>query len=84
MKKTNQATRKPAATVPVQAVDEVMRLYNGWLAYLLGRIGEREIRVEAAELTRALETLSCRVEREGDAYVIRLTDGEGRDARDGA
>lgn len=93
----NKRPRRPA--VPYEALDETLRLYGGWLSYLLGRLGESVVRVEADELRHALETLSCRVEKEGSAYVIHMehagdsakggdTDGgqeseENRDGRDG-
>ncbi len=68
-------TKKPqhkAATVPLDSLDETMQLYNGWLAYLLTRLGESTVRVERADLANALRTLSCRVERDGEAYIIRM------------
>ncbi len=54
------------------ALDETLRLYHAWLAYLLTRLGEKIVRVEADELRRALADLSCAVSREDDAYIIRL------------
>ncbi len=72
---------KKSAAVSVEALDETLRLYNGWLAYLLKRLGEAALRVEAEELRVALDTLSCRVEREGSTYVIYMETGarEGED-----
>ncbi len=55
-----------------QAVKETLHICRCWMAYLLTRIGESSIRVEAADLTRALDELSCHVERDGHAYVIQL------------
>ena len=54
------------------AMDETLRLYGGWLAYLLTRLGEDVIRVPAEDLRHALEHLSCGVTKEGDAYVIYM------------
>ncbi len=82
MKKTSRVPHK-AEAVSVAVLDEMMRLYNGWLSYLLRRLGEQEIRVESEELKAALETLSCRVEREGSGYVIRMCDPEGGEVHGG-
>ncbi len=71
MNKSNRVRKSPAV-VPQTALDEVLHLYNGWLAYLLRRLGEECVRVEAADLKEALDTLSCRVEREGNGYVISM------------
>ncbi len=73
----------PDSAVSAAAVDEMMHLYNGWLAYLLRRLGVSAMRVERAELEQALAQLSCRVEREGNAYVIRMEDGERGETDDG-
>ena len=54
------------------AVAETLRLAHAWLAYLLTRLGEETVRVEAADLRRALDELSCSVSREGNSYVIAL------------
>ncbi len=75
--KSEALPRRKEGTVSLGALNETLYLYNGWLAYLLKRLGEREICVEADELRRALETLSCRVEKvekegNGGAYVIRM------------
>lgn len=55
-----------------EAVDELTRLYQAWLALLLRRVGTKEIRVTVGELGEALSHPLCEVTREGDAYVIRL------------
>ncbi len=66
-------------------MEEVLHLYGGWLAYLLTRIGEDTIRVPCRDIRQALKTLSCRVSREGDEYVIRqLCPGETRSDTDGS
>ncbi len=67
-------TKKPLEANAVNSADveELLRLCQGWMAYLLTRLHESCIRVEASELRSALATLSCRVEREDSAYVIRL------------
>ncbi len=70
---------KKNATIDAAAFDEVMHLCTGWLAYLLRRLGEDTVRVPADALREALATLSCRVEKDGEAYVIRLA----TDAADG-
>ena len=56
----------------VDAVEETLRLYHAWLAVLLMRCGEQEIRVSAAQLKEALGKLKCRVTREEGDYVIFL------------
>ena len=69
------------------AMDETLRLYGGWLAYLLDRLGEDVIRVPAEDLRHALEHLSCGVQKEGNAYVIYMEraggQGKGGDADGG-
>ncbi len=84
-----QTTRKSAdrahgPSVSLAAVEETLRLYDGWLSYLLRRLGETTVRVEAADLREALQTLSCRVERDGSGYVIRLESGCDRERAGGA
>lgn len=61
------------------AVSETLRLYHGWLSYLLTRLGEETVRVEADDLSRAIRELSCSVSKEGSAYIIRLGAAEGMD-----
>ena len=60
------------------AVEELTRLYGGWLAYLLRLAGQESLRVSAAELSEAVKNFSCSVSREGEEYVIRL---QGREER---
>ena len=68
----SEKNRHPAAdSVPWGQVSETIRLYNAWLALLLGRLGDTVIRVSGDELRDALNRLSCTIVREGDAYVIR-------------
>ncbi len=75
--------RKTEAAYSAAAVEETLRLYDGWLSYLLNRLGLSTVRVEAEELRAALATLSCRVERDGSGYVIHLGNrAEGGDARE--
>ncbi len=71
--------RMPGRQSPgADAVSEAMCLYHAWLGYLLTRLGEKEVRVPAAALSRALGRLSCRVRRDGGDYVISFADnGEG-------
>ena len=67
-------TRKNSDLTP--AVSEMMRLYHGWLGYLLSRTGESTLRVKVADITAALDGFTCSVRREGDEYVIDLVGGE--------
>lgn len=72
-----KSTRKNApAPRPDPAVEETLRLYHAWLGYLLRRMGCHTLRVAAEDIRRALEDFSCSVSREGEDYVIRMTDGE--------
>ena len=78
---TSQANRNHCAAADgalAAAMEETLRLYHAWLGYLLTQRGEETVRVKAADIKRALESLSCSVAREGDEYVIRL--GEGGEA----
>lgn len=59
-----------------------MTLYRSWLAYLLLRLDEAEIRVPVADITEALKRLRCDVSREGEAYIIRMKT-EGREVTPG-
>lgn len=54
------------------AVSQTLSLYHAWLGYLLDRLGQKTVRVPAEDIQKALDTLSCQVSREGDAYVIHL------------
>lgn len=59
------------------AVEEMTRLYGGWLAYLLRRQGETTLRVKASDITEALETLSVSAAAEEGCYVITLQEKGG-------
>ncbi len=72
MKMSKQETVTPA-------MEETLRLSYAWIAYLLKRLGEDPLRVDAADLKNALETLSCGVCKDGDAYVITLSHPEAQD-----
>ncbi len=72
-----------------RAMEETCRLYHAWLGYLLTRLGTDVLRVKVEDIRQALTTFHCDVTREGDAYVIRLTDaangkGDRSHADDGA
>ena len=58
------------------AMEEALKLYHAWLGYLLARQGEETLRVKTEDIRGALENFSCSVERDGDAYVIRLQTGK--------
>lgn len=73
----NKQKRPLPSTEADRAVLETFHLYHAWLGYLLRRLGEAEIRVPVAELTRALGETSCAARREGNEYVITLTPQEG-------
>lgn len=78
MSKENQ-TKRAVRSLPeagmTAAMEETLRLYHAWLGYLLTLQGQEVLRVKAADLRRALESLSCSVSREGEEYVIRLQGG---------
>ena len=57
-------------------VYETMRLYHAWIGYLLTRLGERTVRVQAEDIRNAMNKFQCSVSREADAYVIRLGDSD--------
>lgn len=65
--RTNQGRGEVGA-----AMEETLGLYHAWLGYLLTRQGEETLRVEVEDIRSALDRFSCTVERDGDAYVIRL------------
>ncbi len=67
---------------PDPAVKEAMSVYSAWLAYLLTRLGESELRVPVADIAQALKSIRCDVSREGEDYVIRMKD-EGREVMPG-
>lgn len=62
-------------------MEEMTRLYGGWLAYLLRLQGETTLRVKACDIAEAIQSLTCSVEREGDDYVITLQGREGEHDR---
>ncbi len=66
-----------------RAVEEALRLYHAWLAYLLMRLGEGTVRVPAEDIRRALEGFTCTVSRDGEDYVIALGKG-GEEVENGA
>ena len=61
-----------------EAVEETLKLFYAWLAYLLTRCKTDTLRVKAADITAALDTFTCTVTREGDEYVIHLDRREGK------
>ena len=67
-----KSERRSRTQVSEAALDETLRLYGGWLAYLLDRLGEDVVRVPAEDLRQALAHFSCGVQKEGDAYVIYI------------
>ena len=54
------------------AVEETLKLYHAWLGYLLTLVKADTIRVKATDITKALDSFTCTVTREGDEYVIHL------------
>ena len=54
------------------AVEETLKLYHAWLGYLLTLVKADTIRVKATDITKALDSFTCTVTREGEEYVIRL------------
>ena len=77
----NQANIKSTSTPPNskangQAMEETLRLYHAWLAVLLGRLEQKQLRVNTAEIKNALGQLHCSVCKEGDEYVICIGDPE--------
>ena len=75
MSKTNE-TKERRGGMSAAAVEETLRLYHAWLAYLLERQGDEVLRVKAEDIRTALERFACSVAREGDEYVIRVRDGK--------
>ena len=62
-------------------MEEMTRLYGGWLCYLLRRQGETTLRVRASDIAEAIRSLTCSVEREGDDYIITCQGREGEHDR---
>jgi hypothetical protein len=58
------------------AVEETLKLYHGWLGYLLTLLDADTLRVKAKDITAALDSFSCTVTKEGEEYVIRLNKRE--------
>lgn len=69
---TEQITERLSRDEEWQAAEELMSLYRAWLGYLLYRLDEGEVRAPVAEVSRALDELSCVTTREGEDYVIRI------------
>ena len=74
--KAAKEPRRKMLGVSLEAVEEIKMIYDAWLGYLLARQGEETLRVKAEDIRGALENFSCSVERDGDAYVIRLQTGK--------
>ncbi len=68
--------KQPTAASVEAAVTETLRLSCAWIAYLLHRLGEPTLRIPAADITAALDTLSCSVEKDGEDYIITLSGKE--------
>lgn len=81
MSKQRQPRRSRYRLLPA-AVEETLKLYHAWLGYLLTLVRADTLRVKAADITAALDSLTCTVTREGDEYVIHMEkrNGHGRDA----
>lgn len=69
MRKGNN--RLPCRLMPA-AMEETLKLYHAWLGYLLSLMDADTLRVKASDITKALDSFSCTVGREGEEYVIRL------------
>lgn len=67
--------RPPFKLMPA-AVEETLKLYHGWLGYLLTLLDADTLRVKAGDITAALDSFSCTVTKEGEEYVIRLNKRE--------
>lgn len=68
MKKKQTKLNIPAAT------EELLDLYHAWLAYLLRAMDKSTLRVKVGDITEAIGRISCAVVREGDEYVITLSE----------
>lgn len=70
--------REPRYKLLPAAVEETLKLYHGWLGYLLTLVKADTLRVKASDITSALDTFTCTVTREGEEYVIHLSRREGK------
>lgn len=61
------------------AMEETLKLYHGWLGYLLTRMQADTLRVKVGDIQSALDEFSCTVCRDGDEYVIHLSRSGGED-----
>ena len=68
--------REPRYKLLPAAVEETLKLYHGWLGYLLTLVKADTLRVKASDITAALDRFTCTVTREGEEYVIHLERGE--------
>ena len=68
--------REPRYKLLPAAVEETLKLYHGWLGYLLTLVKADTLRVKASDITSALDRFTCTVTREGEEYVIHLERGE--------
>ena len=66
-----------------QALEETLSLYHAWLAVLLMRQDNDEVRVTVSELRETLGKLRCDVGKEKDEYVIRLVRSAKKEIGDG-
>lgn len=64
-----------------EIIDEMTRLYAGWLAYLLKRLGEEAIHIKAEDITNAMETLAVTSARDEDGYVLTVGERLGKHDR---
>ena len=57
-----------------QGYSELIEIYSAWLGYLLAERGASELRVRAEDIKESISKYSCRAVREGDEYVISVTE----------
>lgn len=71
--------KKNDRMVPQTAVNEMMDICVAWIGVLFRRLGVGEYRIHMKDISEGLGKLEFSAFREGDTYVVRLTDPEKRE-----
>ena len=65
----------------MECVKELTKLYSGWFAYLLKRLGEETIHIKAKDVTDAMETLVFSTSCNEDGYILTVGERFGKHDR---
>ena len=76
--------KNTAQRVREREVDEVLELYHAWFGVLLRHLGEGEHRIPQKEISQGLMEAHIHIRKEGDDYVISVSDFERLEEKEDA